>query len=84
MKTVLILSALLLTGCASSSSRDYSAYLEAQKSISRDITANEIAKIQSLIELTKNADPTVRATAIMMLQQLQTSSQVPKIEPPKK
>jgi PBP1b-binding outer membrane lipoprotein LpoB len=81
MKTVLILT-LFLTGCATTN-QDYARYVEAQKSISRDLTVAEAARINALIELSKSSNPTVRATAIMQLQQLpQTSKQI-HIEPPR-
>jgi hypothetical protein len=82
MKTILICTAALcLSGCAS---KDYAVYVDAQKSISRDTTVNESAKVQALIEMTKNADPSVRATGIMLLQQLQQNSKQVVVDPPKK
>lgn len=84
MRTLMFTSvivAVLLTGCAS---KDYSVYVEAQKSLSRDNTVNETAKVNALIEMTKSADPAVRATGIMLLQQLQQGSKTIVVEPPKK
>jgi uncharacterized iron-regulated protein len=82
MKTIIIFFiTIFLVGCAS---KDYAVYVDAQKSISRDTTVNESAKVQALIEMTKNSDPAVRATGIMLLQQLQQTSKQVIIEPPKK
>lgn len=72
---------LALSGCAT---QDYSMYLDAQKSISRDMTVQEAARLNALIEMTKSADPTVRAVGIMMLQQLQQNSKTVQIELPKR
>ena len=68
-------------GCASSP--NYIAYIEAQKSISRDMVVTEAARINALIEMTKSEDPSIRATGIMLLQQLQQNSKVIEIKPPK-
>lgn len=76
------LTMLLLGGCATS--KDYSVYVDAQKSISKDNTINETSKVNALVEMTKSADPAVRATGIMLLQQLQQGSKNVVIEPPKK
>jgi hypothetical protein len=82
MKLFLYLMACLaLTGCATNS---YQIYVDAQKSISRDLTVAETARLASLTEMAKSADPAVRATGIMLLQQLQSGSKTVSIEPPKK
>lgn len=77
----IILICLLLVGCASN---DYQTYVEAQKSINRDFTVTETARIAALTEMAKSDDPAVRATSIMLLQQLQAGSKHVVIEPPKK
>lgn len=71
----------LLVGCAS---KDYQTYVDAQKSLNKDFTVTETARIAALTEMTKSADPAVRATGIMLLQQLQAGSKHVVIEPPKK
>lgn len=82
MKNILLLSiSVLLSGCATN---NYQVYVEAQKSLSRDSTMSETARLAALTEMTKNADPAVRATGIMLLQQLQSGSKNIVIEPPKK
>lgn len=82
MKNILLLSiSVLLSGCATN---NYQVYVEAQKSLSRDSTVSETARLAALTEMTKNADPAVRATGIMLLQQLQSGSKNIVIEPPKK
>ena len=81
MKFVLVVcSALLIAGCAS---QDYAIYVDAQKSLSKDNTIHETARLAALTEMAKSDDPTVRATGIMLLQQLQHGSKQIKVEPPK-
>ena len=76
---ILIVS-ILITGCATTN--DYQTYVEAQKAISKDLTVAEAARLNALIEMSKSADPAVRATAIMQLQSMQQNKVI--IEPPKK
>lgn len=84
MKTAIsVILGFLLVGCATTNN-DYQIYVEAQKSISKDLTITEAARLNALIEMTKSSDPSVRATAIMQLQQLQQNSKQVIIEPPKK
>jgi hypothetical protein len=79
---IYLIACLALTGCATSNS--YQVYVDAQKSISRDLTVAETARLASLTEMAKSTDPAVRATGIMLLQQLQSGSKTVTIEPPKK
>lgn len=79
-KLTAITSIIFLTGCANI---HYPVYVEAQKSISRDNTMAETARLAALTEMTKSADPAVRATGLMLLQQLQQGSKTVTIEPPK-
>jgi hypothetical protein len=81
MKTLITFMTLFLSGCATNS---YQVYVEAQKSLNRDNTVAETARLATLTEMTKNADPAVRATGIMLLQQLQAGNKPIVIEPPKK
>lgn len=81
-KLLIIISAFLLTGCATTN--NYQVYVDAQRSISKDLTVSETARLAALTEMTKSADPGVRATGIMLLQQLQAGSKNVVIEPPKK
>lgn len=69
---------LILSGCAT---KDYSLYVDAQKSISRDLTVKEAARLNALIEMTKSNDPTVKAVGIMMIQQ---NTKPIQLEPPKR
>ena len=55
-----------LTGCATN--RDYENYLETQKSLSRDATVAEAARIAALTEIAKNSDNEVKKEAIHALQ----------------
>jgi hypothetical protein len=71
-----------LTGCATNN--DFELYLEAQKSISRDATMSEAARISVLIELTKSSDNQVKMEAIRALQEIQRSKTPIIIEAPKK
>ena len=82
MKLFLTLMACLaLTGCAEI---NYQIYADAQRSVSKDLTVADTARLAALTEMTKSADPAVRATGIMLLQQLQANSKTVTIEAPKK
>lgn len=81
MKYFILLS-ILLAGCATN--KDFELYLEAQKSISRDATMSEAARISILIEMTKSADNNVKMEAIRALQEIQRSKTPIVIEAPKK
>lgn len=81
MKYIILLS-VLLVGCATN--KDFELYLEAQKSISRDATMSEAARISILIEMTKSADNNVKMEAIRALQEIQRSKTPIVIEAPKK
>ena len=77
-----ILLTILLAGCATNN--DFELYLEAQKSISRDATMSEAARISVLIDLTKSSDNQVKMEAIRALQEIQRSKTPIIIEAPKK
>jgi predicted outer membrane protein len=64
----LILASVLLTGCATN---NYATYIEAQKSISRDATVAETARIAALLELSKSPEREVKVKAIEALQDIQ-------------
>ena len=72
---------ILLTGCAST---DYATYVDAQKSLSKDSTISETARLAALTEMSKSSDSSVRTTGIMLLQQLHQNNKPVTIEPPKK
>ena len=78
----LILLSVLLVGCVTN--KDFELYLEAQKSISRDATVSEAARISVLIEMTKSSDNQVKMEAIRALQEIQRSKTPIVIEAPKK
>ena len=78
----LILLSVLLAGCVTN--KDFELYLEAQKSISRDATMSEAARISVLIDMTKSADNQIKLEAIRALQEIQRSKTQITIEPPKK
>ena len=77
-----ILLCLLLVGCATN--KDFELYVDAQKSISRDATMSEAARVSVLIEMTKSADNQVKLEAIRALQEIQRSKTPVVIEPPRK
>jgi hypothetical protein len=77
-KVIICATFLILSGCAT---KDYSLYVDAQKSISRDITVQEAARLNALIEMTKSNDPTIKAVGIMMIQQ---NTKTIQLEPPKR
>jgi len=68
MKYLILASALLVSGCATN---NYTAYIEAQKSISRDATVAETARIAALIELSKSPEREVKIKAIEALHDIQ-------------
>ncbi len=68
MKYLILASTLLVAGCATN---NYSTYIEAQKSISRDATVAETARIAALLELSKSPEREVRVKAIEALQDIQ-------------
>jgi len=78
----ILLVCLLLTGCATTDY--YPTYLEAQKSLSRDATVAEAARIAALTEMAKSSDNDVKIQAIRALQEIQRSKNPIVIEPPKK
>lgn len=73
---------MLLVGCATN--KDFELYLDAQKSISRDATVSEAARISILVEMTKSSDNQIKLEAIRALQEIQRSKNPIIIEPPKK
>ena len=78
----LVLFCVLITGCATN--KDFELYLEAQKSISRDATMSEAARISVMIDMTKSSDNQIKMEAIRALQEIQRSKTPIVIEAPKK
>jgi hypothetical protein len=70
-----------MSGCASTN--NYGIYLEAQKSISRDATVAETARIAALLELSKSPEREVRVKAIEALQDIQRTKKDIVIQQPK-
>lgn len=69
--SILFAICLLLSGCASD---NYSLYLESQKSVNRDYTMTELARISALVEIVKTStDTNVRIQAIQALKELQAN-----------
>jgi hypothetical protein len=71
----------LLTGCATVD--NYPVYVEAQKSLSRDATVAEAARIAALTEMVKSSDNEVKIQAIKALQEIQRSKRQVIIQQPK-
>lgn len=67
MKTMfIILSLCLLSGCALTN--NYAVCMQTQEKVAKDMVVMEAARINALIEMTKSADPSVKATGLMLLQ----------------
>ena len=81
MKKLSIILVLLLTGCASAN--HYGTYIEAQKSLSRDATVAEAARIAALTEMVKSSDNEVKIQAIKALQEIQRSKRQIIVQQPK-
>ena len=76
-----ILLVFLLAGC--STTDNYPVYVEAQKSLSRDATVAEAARIAALTEMVKSSDNEVKIQAIKALQEIQRSKRQVIIQQPK-
>jgi hypothetical protein len=76
-----LLALCLLTGCATVD--NYPVYVEAQKSLSRDATVAEAARIAALTEMVKSSDNQVKIQAIKALQEIQRSKRPIIIQQPK-
>ncbi len=77
-----ILLLVLLAGCASTN--DYQTYLDTQKTLNKDYTMAELARISALTEIVKETqDVSVRIQAIKALQEMQRSKHPLKIDRPK-
>ena len=81
MKKLSILLIFVLAGCASND--HYSTYVDAQKSLSRDATVAEAARIAALIEMVKSSDNEVKLQAIRALQEIQRGKRQIIIQQPK-
>ena len=77
----ILLTLCLLTGCATID--NYPVYVEAQKSLSRDATVAEAARIAALTEMVKSSDNEVKIQAIKALQEIQRSKRQVIIQQPK-
>lgn len=71
-----------LSGCASTN--NYQLYLDTQKTLNKDYTMAELARIAALTEIVKETkDMNVRIQAIRALQEIQRSKRPLPIETPK-
>lgn len=79
---ILILVCLMLVGCASTN--DYQTYVETQKTLNKDYTMAELARISALTEIVKESqDVNVRIQAIKALQEIQRTKKPLQIDRPK-
>jgi len=70
MKTIILLTVILLSGCTSLNNilnNDINACLEAQKSISRDSAMAEVARLNALQEIVKNANDQTKMAAMAQI-----------------
>ena len=70
MKTIILLTAILLSGCSSLTNvlhSDLNACLETQKSISRDHAMAEVARLNALQEIVKNANDQTKMAAMAQI-----------------
>lgn len=80
--SILFAICLLLAGCASTD--DYLTYVETQKTLNRDYTMAELARISALTEIVKESqDVSVRIQAIKALQEIQRSKKPLVVDRPK-
>lgn len=78
----ILLACLFLVGCASTN--DYQTYVETQKTLNKDYTMAELARISALTEIVKESqDVSVRIQAIRALQDIQRSKKPLVIDRPK-
>ena len=78
----ILLALCLLAGCASTN--DYQTYVDTQKTLNKDYTMAELARISALTEIVKETqDVSVRIQAIRALQEIQRSKKPLVIERPK-
>jgi PBP1b-binding outer membrane lipoprotein LpoB len=77
----ILLALCLLTGCATTD--HYGTYVEAQKSLSRDATVAEAARIAALTEMVKSSDNEVKIQAIKALEEIHRSKRPIVIQQPK-
>ena len=80
MKYLILVGTLLVTGCATN---NYENYLEVQKSISRDATVAETARIAALLELAKSPEREVKIKAIEALQDIQRNKKPIEVQQPR-
>lgn len=70
MKTIILLTAILLSGCTSLNgilNNNTNACLDAQKSISRDSAMAEVARLNALQEIVKNANDQTKMAAMAQI-----------------
>ena len=85
MKLIIIAFAIMLPACAATGISDYQVYTDTQKSLNKDHTMTELARIAALTEIVRDStDSTVRIQAIRALQEIQRGKRPLVVELPKK
>jgi|LakMenEpi03Aug12_release.lakeMendotaPanAssembly.Ray.scaffolds.fasta_scaffold753595_2 hypothetical protein len=80
--SILLALCIFLAGCASTN--DYQTYVDTQKTLNKDYTMAELARISALTEIVKDTqDVSVRIQAIKALQEIQRGKRQLIIERPK-
>lgn len=79
---ILLALCVILAGCASTT--DYKVYVDTQKTLNKDYTMAELARISALTEIVKDSqDINVRIQAIKALQEIQRNKKPLVIDRPK-
>ena len=86
MKLLIVAFAMMmLSACASTGITEYQVYTDAQKTLNRDHTMTELARIAALTEIVRDSnDSNVRIQAIRALQEIQRGKRPLVVELPKK
>jgi hydroxylamine reductase (hybrid-cluster protein) len=79
---IVILAAVFLSGCSVLSNKDYTNYVEAVKSVSKDATVASAACANAKAEIAKAGTEAAKTAAILEVDKCLIAPQ--KIEPPKK
>jgi len=79
---IAILALVLLPGCALLGNKDYTNYVEASKSVSKDNTVAQTACFNTVTEIAKSGDAGAKVGAIALAEKCK--SDPVKVEPPKK
>ena len=85
MRLIIVAMSMMLSACAATGISDYQVYTDTQKSLNKDHTMTELARIAALTEIVRDStDSTVRIQAIRALQEIQRGKRPLVVELPKK